>query len=546
MSVYMTEAQRRMAAQRQEEVSRAEYERRAAEKRAAPVTPLPYPYWKLGTEVPGAQPYVSGKVSEPVAVAPAGYVVSEVKEVTVGPKPPMTVQQALQPPPSEKQLEVTFKPKTYEVPTSLFGIKEYEWDPKTGILTHVVYTKAGERIKVPTRMATMEEIWAGKATLGPHEQSALLGLGLTTTVAMGVAVPKLGAFALGGVSVAEVGKFTIYREHLTVPEAISAAGMGELVGLGLMGAATMAKPKVEKSLEASYRQAVEEGYVWKPSLVQKVGMKVTGAQPTRLAQEIVGAGEPKPVTLEMLKKGVTSPEEAYFWDIPTPKSAQVYLRSPEPRVKAWAVGTLVKRVYLEGLFTTTLRTGLITETEKMVKPEMPFIPKEPYITKVQQVTPLATTTGLMLTSLAVPKQVAIATAITPKTIQRTMTREALRQETMQPLIVGQVLGLKQMQKQSQRQAQVLAQQLAQTQTQSQVQLQRQAQQQAQAFAMPMITKMGQLPFYKFPSGFDMGGFLKASARRTGLWGRYPRVYPVVTGAQFLEMEYGQKKRRKKK
>lgn len=478
--------------------------------------PLPYPYWNIGAEVPGAQPYVSGEPPTPAYVAPPGYVVTSVQQVQTGPRPPVTVQEALHPPP-EQQVEVMLAPKTYETRTQLFGIKEYEWNPETGILTEIVYTTKGQRIRIPTRFATFPEIVSGKATLTPHQQSALLGMGLTTVVATGVAVPAVGAFAVGGVTVAEIGKVTITGEHLTVPEAISAAGVGEMVGAGALMGARAFQPRVQRGLESSYRQAVEAGELWKPTFAQKISMKVTGAQPPRLAQEIVGAGEPRGVSLAMLKKGETlSIEEAYFWEYPTPRSAQVYLRSPEPRVKAWAVGTLVRRVYIEGLFTTTLRTGLITETEKVVKPEMPYIPKEPYITRAESVTPLP----ISFTALGIMQ----ATRTRTVQITRKMQRQALMQESKQAVAVSQVLGTAQTQRQAQQQRQMLG--LTQTQVQKQAQ--------RQILGTPVTTPTVTVPKTFIPAWFRAGG--EAGTRSfERLFGRfYPRTHKIKTWEQQLK------------
>jgi hypothetical protein len=71
-----------------------------------PAIPLPTSYWQLGTEVPGSQPYVSGKVSKPTAVAPEGYVISEVKPVTIEKEGPGS-----RVPFEQQALQVTFKEK---------------------------------------------------------------------------------------------------------------------------------------------------------------------------------------------------------------------------------------------------------------------------------------------------------------------------------------------------------------------------------------------------------------------------------------------------
>lgn len=485
--------------QTQMQINRLRGQRVAASRQAAKA-PLPPSYWRSGAEVPGAQPYVSGKVAPPVFVAPPGYAVQEVK-------------------PTERGLEVSLEPVEQEVPTSLFGPKISYYDPATGTMTEELTTREGKQVYVTTKPATVPEVFSGKATISPHTQQAVLGLSLATTTGMGVAVPMVGAFAIGGVTVAEVGKVTITGEHLTVPEAISAAGISEILGVGFMAGARFLRPRVERGLEASYRAAIERGELWKASLLQRISMKITGAQPPRLAQELVGAGEPRGVSFSMLRTGKVNLEESYFWDFPTPRTAQVYLRSPEPHVKAWAVGTLVKRVYLEGLFTTTLRTGLITETVKPLKPKMPYIPKEPYITKAAEVTPLPitfTSLGLMI----VPRM---------KTIQVTKqtTRKSLFQTSRQVEVISQVLGASQMQRQAQQQKQILG--LKQTQVQTQTQRIIQKQMLGTPAPTPTVTIPKAAMLYLPRGGGEAGS--RIFDRLFGKW--FPRKHKVKTWEQML-------------
>lgn len=506
---------------RPKEVEELEAKRRAKalqQQQQQAAVPLPYPYWTLGTEVAGAQPYVSGKPPTPAYKAPEGQVITGTQIVHT---PPMSVQQALHP--TGPQMEVTTQPKTYEAPISLFGIKEYEWNPESRVLTEVVYTKQGERVKVPTKFASFEDIITGRATLTPHQQSALLGMGLTSVTATGTAIPLLGGFAVGGATIAEVGKFTLTGEHLTVPEAISYAGIGELAGASLIVGARSLQPRVSRSLTVSYRGAVEKGELWSPSFTQKMQMKITGAPTPRLAQEIVGAGEPQGVSFAMLQKGETVRiEEAYFWEFPTPRSAQVYLRSPEPKVKAWAISTLVKRVQLEGLFTTTLRTGYITETEKPLKATLPYIPKEPYLTTAKAVTPFPTLT--------------VATFGLTKTKQKQTLKQSFRsslvQESTQLVSTRQILGS------AQAQRQVLG--LTQTQITSQAT--------KQMLGTPAPTPTLTLPKTAFPYYPRAGGFGEGKGAR-GLFGKwFPRTHKVKTWQQQLKTFglTGTRKRRRKK
>jgi len=500
---------------------------------------------QMAQAVQGTTPVAVTYAPAPV-VPPEGYEVAKVETVVTGPKPPMTVQQALHPSPVEQVTVTTFKAKEpEEVATSLFGPKVSYYDPATGKITEELVTRKGELIYVTRKQATAAEVLSGRAVPSPQEQQAILGLSLASTAATGVAVPKIGAFAVGGVTVAEVGKFAVTREHLTVPEAIGAAGMGELVGVGFMAGTKFLQPRVQKSLEASYRQAVEQAQLWKPSAAQKIAMKVTGVKAPRLAQEIVGGGEPRPVSFEMIQKGFAAPEEAYFWDYPTPKSAQVYLRQPQAKVKSWAVGTLVKRVYLEGLFTTTIQTGYITELEKPVKPSMPYIPKEPYITQAAakpvllplsfaglgvSVTPSITRVDKLVSATTPLLRVEPTTRLKARQLTRLFTRQTPAQMQRQVSSLSQVMGAEQTLTQAEKQVQQQAQVLHATQTQKQTQLQREVQKQMLGASTPTFTipKAKGLPYYPLGGGEpDAQGF----RRFFGKW--FPRKHKVKTWEQQL-------------
>lgn len=92
---------------------------------STPITaPLPTSYWRLGTEVPGSQPYVSGKDAPPAAQAPPGYMISkvEMKEIVKeGPGSRVPFEQQV--------MQVTFKPEPKPLSasaTALVGLRLFE------------------------------------------------------------------------------------------------------------------------------------------------------------------------------------------------------------------------------------------------------------------------------------------------------------------------------------------------------------------------------------------------------------------------------------
>jgi len=241
---------------------------------------------QMAQAVQGTTPVAVTYAPAPV-VPPEGYEVASVKTVVTGPKPPMTVQQALHPPAVEQVTVTTFKAKEpEEVATSLFGPKVSYYDPATGKITEELVTRKGELIYVTRKQATAAEVLSGRAVPSPQEQQAILGLSLASTAATGVAVPKLGAFALGGLGVAETAKVGITGKHLTVEEAVVAAGVSQLVGYGVMSLAPYAKTAYSKLVgklspeRAMYQRVVlsqmeSKAPVGTKSWTEKIMMKVS-------------------------------------------------------------------------------------------------------------------------------------------------------------------------------------------------------------------------------------------------------------------------------
>lgn len=466
------------------------------------------------------------------AEAPEGYKVVSVQEVETS-KIPLKGREE----PTGKGYEVTYAPIEYEVPTQLFGPKTEYYDPKTGVMKEELTTRQGKKIYV-----IVDPRLKGGKTASPHESTAISGLGLTTVVATGVTSPVLGVAGLGGVGVAETAKVTLTGKHLTPEEAIGAAGVAQLIVGGAMAGAKALQPRVQRSIDASYRQSVESQSLYKPSFLQRLGMKVTGAKQPSLAQEIVGAGEPRGVTLQMLKEGKTlGSEEAYFWDVPTPKSAQMYVRQA-PRTSAWVETTLVKRVYLEGLFTLPVSTRVLVETKPELKPDMPHIPSAPAITRAINVLPSALRVAPFLAVASVPLEVTKSKRVQRLLQkQRTLQRQDLLQRTVQKEAEVQT------QREEQAQDQVQQQIVRQQQQQSQRQLQRvnQVVQQKSVSVSPLIAKTtiakAGLPVSAF--GGSGGGARKRGGFNVGKW--FFKRHPVATLQQNLRGVLGVKAKKPK-
>lgn len=331
-----------------------------------------------------------------------------------------------------------------EVPTQLFGPKVSYYNPATGVMTEQLTSRQGEKVFVEVKPATAQEIWGGKASLSPHTQSAVSGLGLSTVVATGVALPVVGATGIAAVGVGEGVKRGLTGKDLTLEEAISVAGIGELTAVTALSMRQALQPKIQTKIDASYRKAIESQKLYKPSLAERLYMKMAGVKPTRLASELVGAGESPPISFKMLQKGtVSADQEAYFWDSPTPRSSEVYVAKViGSRAKMWAGERLINRV--SGGLSYALIQQEITQK---VEPKLPYIPREPEIRNVQTPSikpfiPIITTspkTSTTQRSLTLAK---------PKSVQR--LQQALKQKQSQKSASAQVFSQTQSVEQSQR------------------------------------------------------------------------------------------------
>lgn len=331
----------------------------------------------------------------------------------------------------------------YKSPQEVLAIKTYE---------EVTFVPTFENVQVagnaalPRKITPLEAQRAqaaylrGEQPFTSMEQQATLRLTAATTVAAGVTTPAVGAVGLGAVGIAEGVKVVTVQRHLTPEEAVGAAAVGVAVASIGFAAAKALQPRVQRNVDASYRQAVDNIEVYKPSTVQRVAMRTTGAKVPRLAQEVVSSGEPEPLSFSMLEKGnVVSKEASYFWDVPSPRSSEVYVRGYSP-TKSWVDTTLVKRVYLEGLFTQVIPTRLEIETAEL-EPKMPYIPKEDSLSETVSVSAKPSLYNIAVLGVQQPNRLVSRLAqrqeLLAESAQESITRQAAREEQAQSQRQGQ-------------------------------------------------------------------------------------------------------------
>lgn len=295
--------------------------------------------------------------------APEGYELVGVEE-TRSPTP--AANWPIEP---ETEFVATYQPKQYEVPTSLFGLGTGTYNPVTGEMTEELTTRTGQKITLDAS-ASLAEVVAGQASLSPNVQMAYTGMNLATVTGVGVGVPVAGVGGLLAVGAGEAVKKGFTGQDLTIPEAVGLAGIGELgVLVGGNIAKSVLAPKVQTRVDTSYKAAVEQGQLYTPSLVEKIGMKITGVNPSGLAQEIVGAGDPIPVSFRMLQQDAVPGD--YFWSMPTPRSSEVFAaRTPSLIGKSWAGEHWIKHVSGGLSFAQVQR-----EISKPIEFKLPYVPE---------------------------------------------------------------------------------------------------------------------------------------------------------------------------
>jgi hypothetical protein len=204
--------------------------------------------------------------------------------------------------PGEQRPSVT--QVSYELPTEQrmikplndpFGASLAVWNPSTGAMKEQI--GYDPKSNAPVFATVKYNVLGGTAS--PAENQALLGITVASVVAGPILMPKLLPFAIGAPAVAETVKYGATGQHLTVEETLGAASIGELVGVAALSGASLVnqkyvKPSVERSISSSYEaqqraniEALQPGkdpwevpdtQTWRPTPVQRLGMKVTGAR----------------------------------------------------------------------------------------------------------------------------------------------------------------------------------------------------------------------------------------------------------------------------
>lgn len=161
----------------------------------------------------------------------------------------------------ETRTVTTTTPKQKEVPTSLFGPKTSWYDPKTGEFKEELTTRQGEKVYVTTYSRSPTAVRGAS----PFESMAVSGLGLSTTMASGIANPLLGASSVVGVSGVEAVKYGVTGQHLTVEEAIGVAGVSQLAFV----AGSKAYPYLKSGASKLYTKLMPERAMYNRVVLQE-------------------------------------------------------------------------------------------------------------------------------------------------------------------------------------------------------------------------------------------------------------------------------------
>lgn len=250
-----------------------------------------------------------------VGLAPEGYRVVSVETVKTGP----LGSEIMGISPMSKGEIVTLEPISVKSTGSLFGPSRQFFDPVTGRLTD----KTTGQVTVTRKTDPLYAVAAHEPSIA--ESKALFGAQLVTAVALPVAIMKLAPFAIGGVAVAETAKYVMSGEHLTAPEALSAASLGLIVGSTTMALA----PKIQAKLQPVAQKFLTQKYLetGKVGFSEKALAKITGIK-VPAKNYIISGGDSSTWTLAR--------EEATINRALIPKG-QEPVKSVS--VQAWAKGT---------------------------------------------------------------------------------------------------------------------------------------------------------------------------------------------------------------
>lgn len=320
--------------------------------------------------------------------------------------------------------------------------------------------------------------------------AAFKGIGLIPKVGQAIVGSPVGRVGV----MSGIGSTVGYVTSGFRPEgALYGAGYGalfgvgsEIIGYGIGKAAPRVKaslqPRMQQSVDLSYRKAVESFTKYKPSIAERLYLKSGWAKIPSLATEIVGAGEASPIGFKVYEdmpyaegksvkafQGKYFDPESYFWDMPTPKTTQLYTtktyggRAVGSRVKTWAGEKLIKSVS-GGMSYALIQEQLQEIRLKPLERNMPYIPSAPSITEVAA----PSAQGVQMVGTAVFEGLKPKVSQVQRLSSRQTTMSRLRADLIQAssviqeqaadqtqaLATVQIQGLKQQQKQEQRTQQV--------------------------------------------------------------------------------------------
>jgi hypothetical protein len=367
------------------------------------------------------------------------------------------------------------------------------------------------------------------------EERAILGLGLATTVGVGVTVPVLGVASIVGVSGGEAVKVGVTGQHLTASEAIMIAGASQLIAGEGIRAAPFVRQNFNRLMNwasperALYNRVVnplepsESPVSLEPSqgFFEKVTSKVSPER-AMYKRVIGGASEPNvpsdfmpgesrsewvsqllvrqaPVQKAAMKPFSLSmqvPKEAYI-----PVTISTVMASPKTAMKQITVTQVVQQ-----------REMIRTVTQQVSNPFLAFSGSPYYRQRQREDTETI--------YLSYPNQRGASA------LEQSLMPQSVTKQTYKAIQVEDLMGTtKQAFSQSQMSFQI------QGTRQSQVQVQTQKQVQEQVLGQTQMQK-NLLRNDLFSMGdFDIGGFRKRGSDPFGLFGRYRREYPIKTSKE---------------
>jgi len=280
------------------------------------------------------------------------------------------------------------------------------------------------------------------------------------------------------------------------------------------------------------KKYVEKGPLEWTGWKEKAVMKLTGVKPS-LAPSVVSYPAPGAVGMKGLEA------QRLAWELTqAPKTAGLMITKVGPAKTVFAftrgVGYTPMAVTLAkamGVKEMGGRQAIIQITKPELK-TMPFIPTvEPF----------------KETAFRLPQILGLGIIALPRIVERPKQRERLEPLTMPRIIPIQEPISEQMEKQMLSPIVGVSPMLEVAPMQEMMQIQRQAQKTVQTFAAPPTPTLMKPQAWFFEDPFKRRRYRRKVKEPFGLFGRYPRVYPLATPKQVLEvMVIGKSKRRRKR